>query len=252
MATSICGRPRLRARGRHLSPHRRRFPRPARFPVRFGAGRPGLMEVYKQGRVTLVNAPGTGVADDKVDLCLRAEDDQATISGRTRSSRTSRRILLGKERTAARPREHREAGRQAGKRIGRIRPVDRAARHRRETQDFKGRIEANPRNYIAQPTLSLSRVPTVIDGHFEGRHVDLRPYILYGRKIYVLPGGLTRVALRKGSLVVNSSQGGGSKDTWVLAGSPVPQATQSQGAAAWADPACSGACHGRGADRKRC
>ncbi len=69
---------------------------------------------------------------------------------------------------------------------------------------------------MAQPTISLSRVPTIIDDHFEGRHVDLRPYILYGEDIYVLPGGLTRVALRKGSLVVNSSQGGGSKDTWVL------------------------------------
>ena len=75
---------------------------------------------------------------------------------------------------------------------------------------------ANPRNYIAQPTLALSRVPTIVDDHFEGRHVDLRPYVLYGKDIYVLPGGLTRVAMTKGSLVVNSSQGGGSKDTWVL------------------------------------
>jgi uncharacterized circularly permuted ATP-grasp superfamily protein len=86
-----------------------------------------------------------------------------------------------------------------------------------EREDFAGRIQAHPRDYIAQPTLALSRVPTLIDDHFEGRHVDLRPYILYGQEIFVLPGGLTRVALRKGSLVVNSSQGGGSKDTWVLA-----------------------------------
>jgi uncharacterized circularly permuted ATP-grasp superfamily protein len=86
--------------------------------------------------------------------------------------------------------------------------------------EFAAKIQANPRNYIAQPTLALSRVPTIVDDHFEGRHVDLRPYVLYGKDIYVLPGGLTRVALRKGSLVVNSSQGGGSKDTWVLAGSP--------------------------------
>lgn len=84
---------------------------------------------------------------------------------------------------------------------------------------FAELIRKDPRNYIAQPTLSLSRVPTLIDEHFEGRHVDLRPYILYGKEIYVLPGGLTRVALRKGSLVVNSSQGGGSKDTWVIADS---------------------------------
>jgi uncharacterized circularly permuted ATP-grasp superfamily protein len=86
-----------------------------------------------------------------------------------------------------------------------------------ERSDFAQRIRKNPRGYIAQPTLSLSRVPTIIDDHFEGRHVDLRPYVLYGRDIYVQPGGLTRVALKKGSLVVNSSQGGGSKDTWVLA-----------------------------------
>jgi len=77
-------------------------------------------------------------------------------------------------------------------------------------------ISANPRNYMAQPTLALSRAPTITEGNIEGRHVDLRPYILYGEDIYVLPGGLTRVALRKGSLVVNSSQGGGSKDTWVV------------------------------------
>jgi uncharacterized circularly permuted ATP-grasp superfamily protein len=85
-----------------------------------------------------------------------------------------------------------------------------------EREAFARRIKAAPRDYMAQPTISLSRVPTIVDDHFEGRHVDLRPYILYGSDIYVLPGGLTRVALRKGSLVVNSSQGGGSKDTWVL------------------------------------
>ena len=85
-----------------------------------------------------------------------------------------------------------------------------------ERSDFAGRIAAEPRNYIAQPTLALSRVPTLVDDRFEGRHVDLRPYILLGSSPFVLPGGLTRVALTKGSLVVNSSQGGGSKDTWVL------------------------------------
>jgi Uncharacterized conserved protein len=90
-----------------------------------------------------------------------------------------------------------------------------ATQEQRET--FKTYIQENPRNYIAQPTLALSRIPSIVDGGaIEGRHVDVRPYILYGEKIYVLPGGLTRVALKKGSLVVNSSQGGGSKDTWVL------------------------------------
>jgi uncharacterized circularly permuted ATP-grasp superfamily protein len=87
-----------------------------------------------------------------------------------------------------------------------------------QREEFKKLIKDNPRNFIAQPTLSLSRHPSYCDGHFEGRHIDLRPYILYGAKISIVPGGLTRVALRKGSLVVNSSQGGGSKDTWVLYG----------------------------------
>jgi uncharacterized circularly permuted ATP-grasp superfamily protein len=87
---------------------------------------------------------------------------------------------------------------------------------RAELEKYKELIRANPRNYIAQPMVGLSRVPTIVEDRFEGRHVDLRPYILYGKEIFVLPGGLTRVALRKGSLVVNSSQGGGSKDTWVL------------------------------------
>jgi uncharacterized circularly permuted ATP-grasp superfamily protein len=81
---------------------------------------------------------------------------------------------------------------------------------------FAEKISADPRNYIAQPTISLSRVPTIVGDRLEGRHVDLRPYVIFGEDIYVQPGGLTRVALKKGSLVVNSSQGGGSKDTWVL------------------------------------
>ena len=111
-----------------------------------------------------------------------------------------------------------QAGGEGGQRSRRIRHAGGSALDRRSSaRNSPRRIKANPRNYIAQPTLALSRVPTMVDDHFEGRHVDLRPYILYGKEIYVLPGGLTRVALRKGSLVVNSSQGGGSKDTWVLA-----------------------------------
>ena len=85
-----------------------------------------------------------------------------------------------------------------------------------EQATFADLIRAKPRNYIAQPTLNLSRVPVLTENGMEGRHVDLRPFVVYGKEIYVLPGGLTRVALRKGSLVVNSSQGGGSKDTWVM------------------------------------
>jgi uncharacterized circularly permuted ATP-grasp superfamily protein len=85
-----------------------------------------------------------------------------------------------------------------------------------QQEEFKQRILAEPRNYIAQPTLDFSRAPCMVDEGVEPRHVDLRPYILFGDKVTIVPGGLTRVALRKGSLVVNSSQGGGSKDTWVL------------------------------------
>jgi uncharacterized circularly permuted ATP-grasp superfamily protein len=87
-----------------------------------------------------------------------------------------------------------------------------------ECDEFRRRVAADPRNFIAQDPIMLSRAPTWCDGQLEGRHIDLRPYILCGEKITVTPGGLTRVALRKGSLVVNSSQGGGSKDTWVLRG----------------------------------
>ena len=86
-----------------------------------------------------------------------------------------------------------------------------------EQQAFRERIKANPRNYIAQPTLSLSCGPSYVDGRIEPRHIDLRPFILYGKEINIVPGGLTRVALKRGSLVVNSSQGGGSKDTWIVA-----------------------------------
>jgi uncharacterized circularly permuted ATP-grasp superfamily protein len=85
-----------------------------------------------------------------------------------------------------------------------------------ERETFRQKILADPRNFIAQPTISLSRAACFIEEGIEPRHVDLRPYVLYGDRVTIVPGGLTRVALRKGSLVVNSSQGGGSKDTWVL------------------------------------
>lgn len=91
-----------------------------------------------------------------------------------------------------------------------------------ERREFRDRILADPRNYIAQPTLALSVAPCFLDGRVEPRHVDLRPYILTGERVTIVPGGLTRVALRRGSLVVNSSQGGGSKDTWVLGAPPEP------------------------------
>ncbi|MDY0191460.1 MAG: circularly permuted type 2 ATP-grasp protein [Desulfuromonas sp.] len=180
-------------------------------------GVPGLMDVYRKGKVALANAPGTGVADDKAvyayvpDIikyylgedpiinnvptyaCWRDDDrkyvlenlDKLVVKAVNESGGYG--MLIGPHSTAA------------------------------ERAEFAQRIKAKPRTYIAQPTLALSRVPVLVNDHFEGRHVDLRPYILNGKDgAYVLPGGLTRVALKRGSLVVNSSQGGGSKDTWVL------------------------------------
>ncbi|MFN7983532.1 MAG: circularly permuted type 2 ATP-grasp protein [Vicinamibacterales bacterium] len=180
-------------------------------------GVPGLLRAYKAGRVALANAPGNGVADDKVMyayvpemiryyegtdpilpnvptyLCWRDADRQHvlqhldTLVVKAANEAGGYGMLVGPHSTAS------------------------------EREIFAEKINANPRNYIAQPTLALSRMPTLAGDRLEGRHVDLRPYILYGADdIRVVPGGLTRVALRKGSLVVNSSQGGGSKDTWVL------------------------------------
>ncbi|MFM7132316.1 MAG: circularly permuted type 2 ATP-grasp protein, partial [bacterium] len=91
-----------------------------------------------------------------------------------------------------------------------------------QREEFKRRIRANPRGYIAQPTINLSVHPTLVEDRFEPRHIALRPFVLYGEKVKILPGGLTRVALVRGSLVVNSSQGGGTKDTWVLGGESMP------------------------------
>jgi len=179
-------------------------------------GTPGLFEAYKKGNVALANAPGTGVADDKAVyayvpkiikyylgenpiienvptyLC-REESDRKYVIENIES-------LVVKETNAA-------GG--YGMMIG---PKSTKAEH----EKFRKLVANNPNNYIAQPTLSLSTVPTVDNSVIEGRHVDLRPYVLYGEKVEVIPGALTRVALKKGSLVVNSSQGGGTKDTWVL------------------------------------
>jgi uncharacterized circularly permuted ATP-grasp superfamily protein len=181
-------------------------------------GIPGVIDVYRKGRVALANAPGTGVADDKViyayvEKMIRYYLSEDAIIPNVPTyvcvEEDQRRYVL----------EHLDelvvkAANESGGYGMLIGPHASSA----EREKFAALIRDNPRNYIAQPTLTLSRVPTIVGDHFEGRHVDLRPYILYGKSIYVLPGGLTRVALRKGSLVVNSSQGGGSKDTWVLAG----------------------------------
>jgi uncharacterized circularly permuted ATP-grasp superfamily protein len=179
-------------------------------------GVPGLMDVYRNGKVALANAPGTGIADDKavyayVPQIIKYYLGEDIILPNVPSfvcgdDQQCQHVLANIDKLVIKPTN--ESG-GYGILLGpRATPAERE-RH-------KELIQANPRNYIAQPMLSLSRVPTIVHDHLEGRHVDLRPYILYGEDIFVLPGGLTRVALTKGSLVVNSSQGGGSKDTWVV------------------------------------
>lgn len=179
-------------------------------------GIPGIFDVYRKGRLALANAPGTGVADDKVVYAYVPRiikyylgEDPGIANVHTyicEEPDDCKYVLEHIEELVVK--EANEAG-GYGMLIG-------PKASKSECEEFRARIRANPRNYIAQPTISLSRVPTLVGDHFEGRHVDLRPYILYGEEVEVIPGGLTRVALRKGSLVVNSSQGGGSKDTWVL------------------------------------
>ena len=199
---------------------------PACFNPESALGVNGIMEVYRQGRVALANAPGAGIADNKVvytfvpDMIryyLKQEPILHNVETFLCAREKDRKYVLENlDKLVVKPAN--EAG---GKGIM-------VGPHASESQreEMAGNIARDPRGYIAQPTLSLSRVPTVVGEALEGRHVDLRPYILFGQEIYVLPGGLTRVALKKGSLVVNSSQGGGTKDTWVLAGNGM---TQSQG-----------------------
>ncbi len=180
-------------------------------------GVPGLMEVYRSKRVGIANALGTGVADDKViyayvpDMIRYYLGEEAILSNVPTylcwNSQHLGHVLAHLDQLVV------KAANEAGGYGMLIGPHATAA----QRQEFAAKIQANPRNYIAQPTLCLSRVPTLIGDQIEGCHVDLRPYVLYGKDIYVHPGGLTRVALKRGSLVVNSSQGGGSKDTWVLA-----------------------------------
>jgi uncharacterized circularly permuted ATP-grasp superfamily protein len=176
----------------------------------------GLFNAARAGNVSVTNAVGTGVADDKalyayvpaiIRFYLGEDPILPNIDTWVLSNDEHRAYVL----------EHldelvvKAVGESGGYGML-IGPHSTAA----ERDEFRTRIQADPRNYIAQPTLALSRAPCFIDDRVDGRHVDLRPYILFGDRVTIVPGGLTRVALRKGSLVVNSSQGGGSKDTWVL------------------------------------
>jgi uncharacterized circularly permuted ATP-grasp superfamily protein len=180
-------------------------------------GIPGLFEAYKAGNIALANAPGTGVADDKavyayVPRIIKYYLDQDPILKNvpTFLCREEKDRLHVLENISELVIKETNAAGGYGMMIG---PKVDASEH----EKFRQLVKSNPENYIAQPTLSLSTVPSIIENNtIEGRHVDLRPYVLYGKDVEVIPGALTRVALKKGSLVVNSSQGGGSKDTWVL------------------------------------
>jgi uncharacterized circularly permuted ATP-grasp superfamily protein len=179
-------------------------------------GVPGLVNAYRAGHVALANSIGTGIADDKVIYAyvpklikyyLGEDAILPNVNTYLPSEPLDRKYVLENiEKLVV------KAANEAGGYGMLMGPHATQA----ERDDFKQRILADPRNYIGQPMISLSRHPTFCDGEFKGRHIDLRPCVLYGEKTVIVPGGLTRVALREGSLVVNSSQGGGSKDTWVL------------------------------------
>lgn len=179
-------------------------------------GVPGLMEVYRAGRVSLANAPGGGVGDDKAVYAYVPQlihyylgEDPVLPNVPTylcTDDSQKNHVLENLDKLVVKP-----TNASGGKGILMGPQATRA-----EREAYRSLIARDPRNFIAQPMLDLSTVPTFIDGELQGRHVDLRPFILYGEDIYVLPGGLTRVALERGSMIVNSSQGGGSKDTWVI------------------------------------
>ena len=179
-------------------------------------GASGLFNAYRAGNVTLANAFGTGVADDKaiyafVPDIIKYYLDEDPILNNVKTFL----CYLDKEREHVLANLDKLVVKAVGESGGYgmlIGPQSSA----QERAEFAEKIKANPRNYIAQPTISFSRAPCLIGDELEPRHVDLRPYVLYGDKVTIVPGGLTRVALKRGSLVVNSSQGGGSKDTWVL------------------------------------
>jgi len=179
-------------------------------------GVPGLIEAYRKGNVNLANAVGTGVADDKVTyyyvprmikFYLGEEPILPNIETYLTSDESDKKYVLENLGDLVVKAANESGG--YGMLIG---PHATKA----DIEKFRAAILADPRGYVAQPVINLSRSPSFCDGRAEGRHIDLRPYIISGEKPSIIPGGLTRVALRKGSLVVNSSQGGGSKDTWVL------------------------------------
>ncbi|HEY8651155.1 MAG TPA: circularly permuted type 2 ATP-grasp protein [Chthoniobacterales bacterium] len=181
-----------------------------------GLGVHGLVDVYRQGNVSVANAIGTGVADDKVvyhyvPKMIRYYLDQDPILPNVQTY-----IAADKQDLSFILDHIEELVIKAANESGGYGMLVGSEASQSERQEFAEKIKSNPRNYIAQPIVALSRSPSFCDDSMQGRHIDLRPYILVGQKVKIIPGGLTRVALRAGSLVVNSSQGGGSKDTWVV------------------------------------
>jgi len=182
-------------------------------------GVPGLMRAWQKGKVALANAPGAGVADDKVVYAYVPEIIRYYLNEEP--------IIKNVETFLCDDPEQRAYVLENLDKLV-IKPANESGGYgmlvgphstRKEQAQFAKLIQDNPRNYIAQPTLALSTAPTLVEnGSLEPRHLDLRPFILQGRETYVTTGGLTRVAMKKGSLVVNSSQGGGSKDTWIVDG----------------------------------
>ena len=179
-------------------------------------GTPGLFKAYLKGNVVLVNAPGTGVVDDKAVYAYIPRiikyylgEDMILPNVKTYICDEEQDCKYVIENIHNLVVKQTDASGGYGMLIG-------PKSTKEEQQEFIAKIKNKPRNYIAQPMINLSRVPTITGDTIEGRHVDLRPYALYGEDIKIIPGALTRVALKKGSIVVNSSQGGGSKDTWVL------------------------------------
>lgn len=176
----------------------------------------GLTEVYRNGRVAIANALGTGVADDKVIYAYVPQMIKYYLGEEMLLPNVPTYLCWEPDQLEYVLNHLEELVVKAANESGGYGMLMGTQSTPEQRADFAERIKANPRNYIAQPTLCLSRVPTLMGDEFVGCHVDLRPYVLYGEDIYVHPGGLTRVAMKRGSLVVNSSQGGGSKDTWVL------------------------------------
>src|SRR5438477_5784422 len=181
-----------------------------------GLGVPGLVEAYRDGHVRLANSIGTGIADDKavyhfVPKMIRyyLSEDPILPNVLTYLPTVTEDLSYIVEHLS-------ELLIKAVNKSGGYGMLIGPQATKAECERFREKIKKNPRNYIAQPVVPLSRAPAFCDNTMQGRHLDLRPFILYGEKVTIIPGGLTRVALRAGSLVVNSSQGGGSKDTWVL------------------------------------